>query len=316
MLSLFFITISSKLYYTQQEEKSFLSWMRTNSQIYTGDEYHLRLGIYLTNSRLVKTHNNSKSKFKVTLNKFACLTPTEYRSLLGFRYTNDKLSRPKFASKPKSASIDWRIRGVVNPIKDQGQCGSCWAFSAIQTVESIDCISNGSLLSLSEQSLVDCCFACFGCSGGNPYLAISYIVEKQGGKFNLETDYPYTGVLGNCHFDEYKKYGSVSGYLSIATDDEDDLAEKVENNGPTSVSIDASSWSFQLYESGIYDDNKCNKEAINHSIGCVGFGVEGDTKYWIIRNSWGTSWGEEGYMRMIWENNICGIASMAVVAIP
>lgn len=316
MLSLFFITISSKLYYTQQEEKSFLSWMRSNSQIYTGDEYHLRLGIYLTNSRLVKTHNNSKSKFKVTLNKFACLTPTEYRSLLGFRYTNDKLSRPKFTSKPKSTSIDWRTRGVVNPIKDQGNCGSCWAFSAIQTVESIDCISNGSLLSLSEQSLVDCCYACFSCSGGNPYLAISYIAENQGGKFNLETDYPYTGVLGNCHFDEYQKYGSVSGYLSIAKGDEDDLAAKVENNGPTSVSIDASIWSFQLYEGGIYDDKKCHQDSINHSIGCVGFGVEGQTKYWILRNSWGTSWGEEGYMRMIWENNMCGVASMAVVAIP
>ena len=290
--------------------------MRTNSQIYKGDEYHLRLGIYLTNSRLVKSHNNSPRKFKVALNKFACLTPTEYNSLLGF-CLNKKLPQPKFTSKPKSTSIDWRLRGVVNPIKDQGQCGSCWAFSTVQTVESIDCISNGSLLSFSEQNLVDCCFACFGCSGGNPSWAISFIAESQGGKFNLESDYRYTAALGNyCHFDDYPKYGSVSGYLTIAEGDEEDLAAKVENNGPTSVSIDSSNWSFQLYESGIYDESKCNPIAINHSIGCVGFGVEGDTKYWILRNSWGTSWGEEGYMKMIWGNNMCGIASMALVAIP
>lgn len=312
---LLFITISSSTYYTQQEEKSFLSWMRTQGQLYSGDEYHLRFGIYLINSRLVKSHNKMNGKFKVSLNKFACFTPTEYRSLLGFRYIKNH-NQPKSTSKPKSTTLDWRTKGVVNAIKDQGNCGSCWAFSAIQTVESIDCISNGSLLSLSEQSVVDCTYACFACSGGNPYLAISFIVEKQGGKFNLESDYPYTAKLGNCSFNELPKVGFVSGYLSIAEGDEDDLAAKVEINGPTSVSIDASVWSFQLYESGIYDEPKCSKSSINHSVGCVGFGVEGDTKYWIVRNSWGTSWGEEGYMRMIWENNMCGIATMAVVALP
>lgn len=315
MLSLFFIAISSKLYYTQQEEKSFFSWMCTNRQIYTGAEYHLRLGIFLTNARLVKSHNNSKRKFKVALNKFTCLTPTEYRSLLGYRSCK-KLQSPKYTSKPKSTFVDWRTKGVVNPIKDQGQCGSYWDFSAIQTVESIDCIATGILLSLSEQSLVDYTFDCFGCSGGNSYVAISYIVRTQGGKFNLGSDYQYTAVDGKCRFDDYPKYGSVSGYLPIAEGDEDDLAAKVEEYGPTSVSIDVNNWSFQIYDSGIYEESSCYINAINHSVGCVGFGVEGETKYWIIRNSWGTSWGEEGYMKMIWENNMCGIAQEAVVAIP
>ena len=213
----------------------------------------------------------------------------------------------------KSSTLDWRTKGVVNSIKDQGNCGSCWAFSAVQTVESIDCISTGNLLSFSEQSLVDCSFACLACSGGNPYFAIDFIVESQDGKFNLESEYVYTATLGNCRFDEFQKVGSVSGYLTVAEGDEDDLAAKIESNGPASVSIDASSWSFQLYDGGIFEDKNCHSTTINHSIGCVGFGVEGETKYWIVRNSWGKSWGEEGYMRMIWENNMCGIASMASV---
>lgn len=315
-LPLFFIAISSKLYYTQQEEKSFISWMRTHGHFYSSEEYHFRLGIYLSNSRLVKSHNLSNRRFKVKLNKFACLTPSEYRSLLGFRLIG-KPQPPKFTMKAKSTTLDWRTKGVVNAIKDQGNCGSCWAFSCIQTVESIDCIFNGGpLLDLSEQSLVDCNYDCFACSGGNPYVAISYIVKAQNGKFNLQSEYPYEGVIGNCRFDDLQKVGSVSGYVTVAEGDEDDLAGKVENNGPASVSVDASSVSFQLYDKGIYDERDCKPNMMTHSIGCVGYGIEGDTKYWIVRNSWGTSWGEEGYMRLIWENNMCGIATMAVVALP
>lgn len=314
LFSLLFTTISSSPYYTIQEEKSFLMWMRTNGQLYSNDEYHFRLGIYLTNLRLVRSHNSGQHKFKVSLNQFACMTPAEYRSLLGYRRIK-KLQPPPFTLKPKSTSLDWRTKGVVNEIKDQGNCGSCWAFSAIQTVESVDCIQSGTLLSLSEQCLVDCVLMCFGCSGGSPYVAISYIVDKMDGKFCLEKDYVYSAVMEDCKFDQYPKYGFVRGYLPIAQGDEDDLAAKCEKYGPVAVCVDANNWSFQVYNSGIYDEKECYPTALNHAIGCVGFGVEDETKYWIVKNSWGKHWGEEGYMRMIWENNRCGIASEASVAI-
>lgn len=316
MLLSLFLSLSSSHYYYPHEEKSFLSWMRNNNQFFTGEEYQLRFGIFLTNARMVRAHNSASNKFKVSLNQFAATTPTEYSSLLSLKITDSKRPSQKSNRPLKSSMFDWRDKGVVNEIKNQGNCGACWAFSAVQTVESVDAILTGNLQSFSEQSLVDCNFYCIGCDGGNPYVALAYIASEQDGKFNLESEYAYTGVDGKCQFDLYSKVGSLSDYLSIVKNDEDDLATKLEENGPASVCIDATAWSFQLYSGGIYDEKACSPEYLNHAVGCVGFGVEGDTKYWIVRNSWGKSWGENGYMRMIWLNNQCGIASMAIIAIP
>ncbi|OHT10052.1 Clan CA, family C1, cathepsin L-like cysteine peptidase [Tritrichomonas foetus] len=308
-------SLASCAYYLQHEEKSFLSWMRSTNQFYTGDEYQTRFGIFMANARLVKEHNAAKGKFTTGLNKFAAMTPSEYKALLGFRMDLAQRKAVKSTKKASVESLDWREKGVVNPIKDQAQCGSCWAFSAIQAAESVNCIKSGKLERYSEQNLVDCVTACYGCNGGLMDASYEYIIDSQNGHLNLEADYPYTAVDGTCKYAQYTPVASITKYVNVNQNDEDDLAAKVETYGPVAVAIDASNWSFQLYTGGIYDEPSCSPYSLDHGVGCVGFGAEGSTKYWIVRNSWGTSWGEAGYIRMIWQDNQCGIASMACVPV-
>ncbi|KAK8897704.1 hypothetical protein M9Y10_015669 [Tritrichomonas musculus] len=306
-------SFASCAYYLQHEEKSFLSWMRSTNQYFTGDEYQTRFGIFMANSRLVKEHNSAKKTFTVSLNKFAAYTPSEYQALLGFKMNIKKREAAKTQRRSNADAVDWRDKGVVNGIKDQASCGSCWAFSAIQAAESANAISTGKLESYSEQNLVDCVTDCSGCDGGFMTDAYDYVIKNQDGHFNLENEYKYQAIDGTCKFAQYKEVGSISKYVNIVQGDEDDLAAKVETYGPVAVAIDASNWSFQLYSGGIYDEPSCSPDNLDHGVGCVGFGTEGGSKYWIVRNSWGTSWGEKGYMKMLWKNNQCGIASVATI---
>ena len=147
-------------------------------------------------------------------------------------------------------------------------------------------------------------------------FAFDYVIQSQGGKFMLEDDYPYKPVTGTCKFDKKKGVGSVSKYVSVKRRDENDLAAKCAQYGPICVAIDAAPASFQLYSSGIYDEPYCSPNYLNHGVACVGYGTEGSTDYWIVKNSWGPTWGEAGYIRMVWRGNQCGIATDACVPIP
>ena len=171
----FLVSLAFSALISQHEEKSFLSWMRRTNQIFTGDEYHLRLGIFLTNSRRVREFNSDKKTFKVGLNKFACYTPAEYKVLLGRRQLSMP-SRQKIVNKFKGDEpdhVDWREKGIVNEVKNQGQCGSCWAFGTIQACESAYALSHGTLNICSEQDLVDCVPDCQGCNGGVESTALT-----------------------------------------------------------------------------------------------------------------------------------------------
>lgn len=187
LILLFCCFISSKLYLGVVEERQFLQWMRINNKFYIGDEYHFRLGIFISNIRYFQEFNRWKDlTFHVGINKFSCYTPTEYKSLLGVQGFDQSFPYTKSANPLRSApdSFDWRDKGVVNPIKNQGDWGSCWAFSAISTSESAYAISTGNLLHFSEQDLVDCSPG-FGCRSGWSYIAIDYILEDQ---------HPYTAT--------------------------------------------------------------------------------------------------------------------------
>ena len=319
MLSLLFALSFSKLQLLR-EEKNFVSWMRTNNRYFTGDEYHFRLGLYTANSRYIQEFNKNHHSFKLGHNRFSCYTPSEYQSILGNRMDPNakRVEAPKDLKKDVNApeSLDYRDQNVVNQIKDQAQCGSCWAFSAVTTSESAYALSKGTLLSYSEQNIVDCDNSCYGCSGGNPSYAIDYVISNQGGKFNSEDDYPYEAVDGTCRFDKSKGIGLVSSYVSVFFHSEIDLLNKVATYGVASVAIDASLSSFTYYTSGIYDDSDCSSWFLDHAVAVVGYGSENGTDYWIVRNSWGTSWGEQGYIRMLRGSftNLCGIASQALVA--
>ena len=314
MLSILSATASCSLC-SKNEEQSFVHWMRQTNNMFTGEEYQTRLGIWLQNKRIVQEHNRNGA-FRIELNHLAHYTPAEYKSLLGFKpnMVPSKPATPSNYAAPES--FDWRDKGVVNDIKNQENCGSCWSFSTCQAQESQWAITTGKLLSLSEQNLVDCVITCSGCSGGLMDLAYDYVIKYQNGLFMNEDDYPYTARDGTCKFDKSKGVTKVTGYRTIKEGSESDLAAKVAQYGPAAIAIDASHWSFQLYSSGIYDESSCSPSNLDHAVGCVGFGKEGNKAYWIIRNSWGTSWGEKGYIRMIKDkNNQCGEATCAIIPI-
>jgi cathepsin L len=288
--------------------------MRETGNMFTGDEYQTRLGIWISNKRLVQEHNAGKNSFKLAMNRFAHLTPAEYKVLLGFKVNKAARKAAQKTSFVANDEIDWRKKGVVNPIQDQAQCGSCWAFSTIQGQESSYAISYGKLQKLSEQNLVDCVTSCYGCDGGLMDISFDYVIQYQKGKFMLESDYPYTGRDGTCKFDASKAVSKIVSYVNVAEGSEDDLAAKVSQYGPACIAIDASHYSFQLYSSGIYDESSCSAFNLDHAVGVVGYGSEGSKQYWIVRNSWAEDWGEQGYIRMIkGKNNQCGVASMACI---
>ena len=270
----------------QHEHKAFLGWMRETGNMFTGDEYHSRFGIWLSNKRFVQNHNRANLGFTLALNKLVHLSPAEYKAMLGFRNNGTHNIATK-SNTIANDGIDWRTKGVVNPIQDQAQCGSCWAFSAIQVQESQYAITYGQLQKLSEQNLVDCVTSCDGCGGGLMSAAYDYAIQYQGGKFMLEKDYPYTALDGTCKFNKAKATSKIVSYINVVEGDEKDLAAKVSAYGPSSVAIDASQISFQFYSQGIYDEPYCSSYSLDHGVGCVGYGTEGTKNYWIVRNSWG-----------------------------
>lgn len=280
----------------------------------------MRLGIFISNVRYFHEFNKKKGlTFTIGINQFSCYTPSEYKAFLGGRKNPFKTAK-RAASKSRKAApdtFDWRDKGVINAVKVQGSCGSCWAFSTIATSETAYAISTGNLLQFSEQNLVDCVRSCNGCDGGEPIDALTYIIEKQNGQFNSESDYPYTASDGVCSYDSNKAIGRITKIINVVEDDEEDLKEKVAAYGVASILISAGNTPFMTYTGGILDDDDCvSFPYSDHAVAVVGYGSENGIDFWIVRNSWGSSWGEDGYVRMIRnKDNKCLIASDAFIAV-
>merc|ERR1711988_782708 len=204
-------------------------------------------------------------------------------------------------------SVDWTTKNAVTPVKNQAQCGSCWSFSTTGSVEGAYAIASGTLVSLSEEELVECDKVDQGCQGGLMDNAFKFI-ESYGGLCGEEA-YPYTsgqGVRGTCKATCTKQV-TITGFSDVTSGDESALAQAVAK-GPVSVAIEADKSVFQSYKSGILNSPACGKK-LDHGVLVVGYGTEGGQDYWKVKNSWGATWGEEGYLRMSRGNDMCGIAT-------
>lgn len=279
------------------------------------EELKNRFEIFRENNIEIYNHNMNENKtFILGINQFSDLTREEFVNY----YVNGLNNYQSYKCGTYTASsnvllpsfVDWRQKGAVSSVKDQGQCGSCWTFSSTGAIEGSWAITKGQLFDLAEQQLVDCAqgfkYGSHGCNGGQMEGAFKYVIEN--GQCE-ENSYPYTAKDGTCQ----KCQSSVSMTTCYDVKPNDQLSLKAAvSRQPVSVAIEADTFYFQSYSSGVLTSDKCGTK-LDHGVLVVGYGTENGNDYWLVKNSWGTSWGDEGYVKIgrsdsTNEPGICGIA--------
>uniref|UniRef100_A0A7N0TPA8 Uncharacterized protein n=1 Tax=Kalanchoe fedtschenkoi TaxID=63787 RepID=A0A7N0TPA8_KALFE len=284
-------------------------WMAREGRVYVDEaEKEERFKIFKANAEYIDAFNRAGgSSYSLGINKFADMTSQEFRALNGYRRPRSSAETTPFKYENVTdvrSSVDWRKKGAVTPVKNQGRCGCCWAFSAVATIEGITKLKIGELISLSEQELDH------GCRGG--YMENAFHFIKRNGGLTTEAQYPYRGKDGCCRAANKSSAAEITGYENVPANDENALMKAVANQ-PVSVVIDAGGRDFQFYSSGVFA-GRCGTRQ-NHGVTAVGYGVADEGEYWLVKNSWGESWGEEGYIRMrrgvVAAEGLCGIAARA-----
>ena len=319
----------------------FQDWKKSWNVTYPSEEVeNVRREVWINNKCAIDEHNLQNKSWKMGLNQFSDQTDSEfqvtYNGLNRVIYPRPSTTYPpsmlNLSDLPKS--VDWREHGIVNPVKNQAQCGSCWAFSAIASLEGQYALKHKNLTSFSEQDLVDCVLnvqvsggeCCDGCEGGLMDAAFDYIVSSQNGATDLENKYAYTAMDGDCAFAaDGPGLGDVTGHVDLVQGCDHSLQSAVATVGVISVGVDAN-YDWQTYAGGVYvpDESQggCSSDpgALDHGVAVVGYNtddflVDGKKKsldYWIIRNSWDTSWGIDGYMYLSRDvKNACGLSNYA-----
>ena len=290
-----------------------------NKEYENFEEFENRFEIFRTNLNRIILHNdNSSQTFKMEINQFADMTPEEFSTvrLNGYKKSHKKLFSSNFTclsfkgtNKTLPDTVDWRAKAVT-PVKDQGQCGSCWSFSSTGAMEGAWAIAKGQLISLSEQQLMDCSrgLGNQGCEGGDMDPSFQYVIQSGG--ICAESEYKYkerdSNKCKNCTV-----VAKFTNCADVMPNNQLALKEAVAN-GPVSVAIEADASVFQFYSSGVLTDKGCGTN-LDHGVLAVGYGEENGIKYWLVKNSWSNSWGDEGYIKIARSEStndagICGIA--------
>jgi len=317
---------------SEQNLGEFIQYVGQHGKSYnTMEEFQMRFERYNRADSFIKEHyqkNGPEPSFEVAHNKFSDWTEQEYKVLLGYKPMKGKKRTPKGMKvvdvSALAASVDWREKNAVTPVKNQAHCGSCWAFATSAILEGAHSIQTGQLLSFSEQLWVDCVKnqsaygyisepepCCAGCNGGDYDASFSW-AGNNSINFVLENDYKYKMVEGTCEYESKDQTRvQVTSYTDVPANSSADLLAAL-NQQPVGVGVDAGELPFQTYSSGIIDSAACLK-GTNHAITAVGYGVRAsdNMQYFIVKNSWGSTWGEAGYVRISTAagtgNGICGV---------
>jgi cathepsin L len=324
-LCLLFVCVYSAPTFNAQLDEPWALFKLTFEKQYASNAEEInRRSAWEANVAKINQHNLDADlglhTYTLGMNKYGDLTNEEFNKQMNtlkinLRNQSQALDRHTFrapANVRLPNSVDWTTKGYVTPIKDQGQCGSCWAFSTTGSLEGQHFAKTQQLVSLSEQNLVDCSgkYGNMGCNGGLMDSAFQYIKDNAG--IDTEATYPYHARNEKCVFDASNVGATDTGFVDIPAKDETALQTAIATVGPISVAIDASHSSFQLYRSGVYNEVACSQTQLDHGVLAVGYDSLNGQDYYLVKNSWGTSWGTQGFIFMTRnKNNQCGIATMS-----
>ena len=300
---------------TEVELEYFNYLAKFGKTIASTTEFLERVENFAVAHHFIKEHNTSNASFSVAHNQFSDWSDAEYKAILGAMPTYNE-DREYLSFEPTNASsVNWVTAGAVTGVKDQGVCGSCWSFSATGALEGAHFLASGKLESFSEQQLVSCDTSSYGCNGGYPDYALGWF-EKN--KAELESVYPYTsgnGRTGTCQYDQHSTTSVNTSTYGYVTPDSVSSMMNALAKQPLSILIEADKMVFQYYSSGVLNDTRCGTN-LDHAVLAVGYGTENGQDYWLVKNSWNTTWGDKGYIKIarVDGKGICGVQMQPVTS--